>query len=257
VFTRKRKRREQLRATALPAAWQTAILRNVPYWQLLSAAERNELAGHVQVLMAEKPWEGCGGLDLSDEIRVTIAAQAGLLLLNRETDYFPKLGSILVYPGRYLVDAEHRLPDGTVIAGEEIRSGESWLRGSVVFSWQDVLDGAADPADGQNVVLHEFAHQLDSESGANEGAPLLDTPEMQAEWARVLGHEYDRLRGDLATGRATFLRPYAATSPAEFFAVVTEAFFEQPIPLRQRHPELYLQYQLYYRQDPAARFSPG
>ncbi|MCK4340198.1 MAG: zinc-dependent peptidase [Phycisphaerae bacterium] len=254
MFGFKRRRRRRLSQRPFPPEWRAIIERNVPYCRLFAADERKEMQGHIQVFLREKRFEGCGGLELTDEMRVTIAAQACMLLLNRESDYYPKLSSILVYPARYVVDAARRLPDGTVVEGEEIRAGESWLRGAVVLSWDDARHGAIDVRDGHNVVLHEFAHQLDSESGAVDGAPVLPRRSMYADWARVLGREYERLRDDLAQRRRTLLRPYGATSPAEFFAVVTEMFFEQPVALQRRHPELYEQMTLFYNQDPAARF---
>jgi Mlc titration factor MtfA (ptsG expression regulator) len=225
----------------------------VAYVGTLSEAGRRALCGHIQVFLAEKRFEGCGGLEITDEIRVTIAAQACVLLLNLETDYYPTLRAILVYPHEYVARGARRQPDGTVIEGPEARAGESWFRGAVVLSWNDVMRGAADIDDGRNVVFHEFAHQLDSESGANEGAPALGRRSRYLAWARVLGREYRQLQADLEHHRRTLLDAYGATSPAEFFAVVTEAFFEQPVALRRRHAALYDQLASFYGQDPAAR----
>ena len=257
MFGFKRRRRRRWRQLPFPTEWREIIERNVPYCRLFTDDERREMQGHIQVFLHEKTFEGCGGLVLTDEIRVTIAAQACMLLLGRQTDYYPRLSSILVYPARYVVEATRRMPDGTVVEGEEIRAGESWLRGAVVLSWDDALHGAVDPHDGHNVVLHEFAHQLDGESGSVDGAPILPRRSMYADWSRVLGQEYERLRDDLAHRRRTVLRPYGATNPAEFFAVVTETYFEQPRALRRRHPALYEQMMRYYQQDPAVRFAGG
>lgn len=249
----KRRRRKRLRTQPLPEAWQGLIQRNVPHYRLLTDAEREELAGHTQVLLAEKYFEGCGGLEMTDEIRVTVAVQAALLLLNRDTDYYPRLSSILVYPARYVADTTRRLPDGTVVEGEEIRAGESWYHGSVVLSWDDAQHGAVDWRDGHNVVLHEFAHQLDSESGDVNGAPALPDKARYAEWSRVMTREFAQLQDDLRHRRPTVLRPYGATSPPEFFAVATETFFERPQELQRKHPELYDLLRQYYCQDPAER----
>lgn len=253
VFGIRRRRRERLRRKPVPAEWLAIIRRNVPYWHLLAPPERQELLGHVAVLLAEKRFEGCGGLRLTDEIRVTIAAQAAVLLLGRETDYYPTVRTILVYPHRYVDERPRRQPDGTVIEGPQVRLGESWFRGPVVLSWDDVRRGAADIRDGHNLVFHEFAHQLDAESGASEGAPALGSRSRYLAWARVLGAAYDDLREDIRSRLPTLLDAYGATSPAEFFAVATECFFERPVALRRRHPELYEQLRTYYRQDPAAR----
>jgi Mlc titration factor MtfA (ptsG expression regulator) len=221
--------------------------------RLLDAGEGRELLGHVQVFLDEKRFEGCGGLDVTDEIRVTIAAQACLLLLGRDTDYFPRLRTILVYPRRYVVDGVRRLSDGTLVDGPEVRGGESWTHGAVVLSWDDVRRGAMHVGDGLNVVLHEFAHQLDSESGAMEGAPDLGDSTRYATWAQVLGESWERLHTELSEQRQSFVRSYGSVSPAEFFAVVTEAFFERPLQLRHHDPALYAQFAEYYRQDPASR----
>jgi Mlc titration factor MtfA (ptsG expression regulator) len=254
MFGLKRRRRQRLRRQAFPARWSTAIQTNVPYYHLLTPAEQVELYGHVLILMHEKRFEGCGGLSVTDEIRATIAAQAAILLLGRETDYYPKLRTILVYPTKYIAETARRLPGGMIIEGPEARLGEAWYRGALVLSWEDVLRGAANPADGDNVVFHEFAHQLDSESGANEGAPDLPTREARASWARVFEHEFRQLIEELHLGHPTVLRPYAATNPAEFFAVATEYFFELPYALRTRHPALYREMAAYFHQDPARRF---
>lgn len=253
MFSSRRKRRDRVRNRPFPPQWLDTLERNVAYYRLLTADEQAELRGHIQVFLDEKRFEGCGGLEITDEIRVTIAAQACILLIHRETDYYPRMQTVLVYPHRYVANAKLRLRDGTVLEGVHTRLGESWYRGPVVLSWDDVRQGAADVHDGHNVVFHEFAHQLDSESGANEGAPVLPRRSMYIAWARVLGHEYEHLIDDLQHHRRTFIDAYGATSPAEFFAVVTEAFFEQAAQLKQRHPELYNQLAAFYQQDPAAR----
>jgi hypothetical protein len=204
------------------------------------------------VFLAEKHFEGCGGLQMTDEAQVTIAAQACVLLLHRQTDYYPNLVSILVYPTTYLVPGGQSTPDGLVAEGTQARLGESWARDVVVLAWDSVLSGAADIHDGHNVVLHEFAHQLDQESGAGDGAPVLPRRSMYVAWARVLGHDFDQLVRDTAHHHRTLIDHYGATNPAEFFAVATETFFEKPRQLQSKHPELYLQLQQFYSQDPAA-----
>jgi hypothetical protein len=252
MFGIRARRRRKLRARPLPPEWWRVIDRNVPYVRGLSEGDRRELAGIVQVLLNEKRFEGCGGLEMTDEIRVTIAAQAAVLLLHRATDYYPTLKSILVYPSRYVATLRRVQPDGTVVEGEHARLGESWERGALVLSWTDVLRGAGAPGDGHNVVFHEFAHQIDGESGAMEGAPALGAPARYREWARVLGGEYEDLLGAVHRGHGSLIDGYGATSPAEFFAVVTELFFERPVAMRARYPELYAEFRAFYRQDPAA-----
>ena len=202
--------------------------------------------------MNEKKFEGLDGLEITEEIKVTIAAQACILLLHRDTDYYPTLHTILVYPHLFYSQIKHRLPDGIIEEGEQGRLGESWYRGPVILSWDDVRRSAHDHNDGHNVVFHEFAHQLDSESGANEGAPLLPQRSSYIAWARVLSDEYQDLLNDIKNHHTSDIDTYGATNPAEFFAVVTEYFFEKPIQLQKHHPELYEQFKNFYKLDTAA-----
>jgi MtfA peptidase len=245
------RRRERLRSQPFPPAWLTIIERNVSIYDRLPQADQRELHGHIQVFLAEKHFEGCGGLELTDEIKVTIAAQACLLLLHRETSYYPRLITILVYPHAYVAKSVESIGGGIVLEGETARLGEAWKEGVVVLSWDDVRRGASDLHDGHNVVLHEFAHQLDQQDGTADGAPILEHRSQYVTWARVLSDEYDQLRRDTEQGRRDVLDEYGATNPAEFFAVATECFFEKPSQLRRKHPQLYEELKAYYRQDPA------
>ena len=243
-------RRRRLRAAPFPPEWLRVLERRVPLYGRLSEADQQELRGHVQVFLAEKNFEGGGGMRVGDEVRVIIAAQASLLLLHRETDYFPGLSSIIVYPDEFVVQQSETDETGVVFEGEDIRSGESWQHGTLVISWKDVLLGGTDGYEDYNVVLHEFAHQLDTEEGITSGAPLLGRrPRLR--WHGVLEEEYERLRADEAAGRPTLLDPYGAEHPAEFFAVATECFFTIPTELRDQHPDLYDELARYFRQDPA------
>ena len=256
MFGIRKRRRRRLRATPAPARWRQILERNFAYFNRLPETDRRELLGLVQVFLAEKNFEGCGGLELTEEMKITIAAQACLLLLHRETDFYPGLGSILVYPAAYTAPVHRRMSNGTVAEGPQVRLGESWSRGAVVLSWSDVLRSGADLAEGHNVALHEFAHQLDAEDGTVDGAPALPRPSMYTAWARVLGAEYAHLLDDIHRHRPTLIDPYGATNPPEFFAVATEIFFEKPRQLLQMHPALYEQLRLFYAQDPAA-IAPG
>lgn len=244
----KDRKRAAVRAQPFPPAWQEFLHDNVPYVRTLPPEARDELLDHVKILLDEKRFEGCGGLELTDEIKVTIAAQAAVLLLGRETDYYPDLEVILVYPSAYLDRRPRVVEGGIVVEDGEARLGESSDRGVVVLAWDSVLKGAADVRDGHNVVFHEFAHQLDQEDGEADGAPVLDKRASYAAWARVLGAEYK----ELLRSPDPVIDDYGMKSPAEFFAVVTEAFFERPRALRARHPALYEQMSAFYKQDPAA-----
>jgi hypothetical protein len=254
MFIFKKMRRRRLRQKTFPADWIHILTSNVPYYGRLSPVDRQELHGHIQVFLAEKYFEGCGGLAVTEEMKVIIAGQACILLLHREADYYPKLVSILVYPTAYLAHHRERDSAGLVTEGIEQRQGESWSHGTVVLSWDDVRAGIADAQDGHNVVYHEFAHQLDIEDGHQaDGSVTLPRGSMYSAWARIFSREYRALKKDLAAGRKTVLDSYAATSPAEFFAVATECFFEIPLAVKEKHPELYAELKLYYNQDPAAR----
>jgi Mlc titration factor MtfA (ptsG expression regulator) len=250
MFGIKRRRRKRLRAVPFPSEWHSILQSNIALYRRLPEADKSELRGHIRVFLAEKHFEGCGGLALTDQIGLIVAAQACLLLLHRQTDYFPKLRTVLVYPRAYLAPVSEPEADGIIAEGSESRLGESLELGAVVLSWEDVLADAKQ-LDGANLVLHEFAHQLDAEERGAEGVPLLESHELYATWARVLGDEYRRLRRDSAAGRWTVLDEYGASDPAEFFAVATESFFERPRLLRHRHRELYEELRRYYVQDPA------
>jgi len=257
MFGFKRRKRRRIREAPFPADWLAILKRRVAYYHRLTPGDQAELRGHIQVFLAEKEFGGCAGLEITDDIRVTVAAMACILLLHRETNYFPLMHSVLVYPRHYFVPTVQEL-EGGIVAEETLDyEGESWRRGPVVLSWADVLKDAADPDDGYNVVLHEFAHQLDSESGAEDGAPPIPDRSMASDWARVLGEAYRELIDDIEEGRPHFIDAYGTTSPAEFFAVVTELFFEAPAELKHYHPELYDRFKHYYRQDPVTRLPAG
>ena len=231
---------------------------NVAHYCMLDDAERAELRAMMQVFLEEKHWEGCGGLDLTDEIRVTIAAQACLLQLGLPNDYYRNVESILIYPST-VVPPEHNLSvfervDGPVAASVPLL-GQAFAQGPVILVWDAVLHGARHPEQGHNVVYHEFAHKLDMLDGAADGTPLLANRDQLAEWVAVCSHEFLRLRQLAETGHKTFLDAYGAKDEAEFFAVATEEFFDRPFALQKHAPQLYRVLSAYYRQDPAGRAS--
>jgi MtfA peptidase len=252
LFGKSRRRRDRLRAEAFPDHWRRIVETRIPLFSRLSAADGEELLGHARVLLEEKHFEGAGGLLMRDEVRVTIAAQAAFLLLHRDTDYFPRLTSVIVYPNSYVAESKHA-EGGIWSEGEEHLSGHTQRNlGALVLAWDDVKAGAADPNDGRNLVLHEFAHQLDFEDGSTDGTPLLDSGAQARAWAEVFGVELEALRRAADAGDPTLLDPYGAEDPAEFFAVATETFFECGAALSERHPGLYGELRKFYRQDPAA-----
>jgi len=243
----RRIKRKKLLAMPFPQEWEQILQKNIPLYNRLPDHLKQQLHGLVNVLIAEKNFEGCGGLKMTDEIKVTIAAQAGILLLNRKARYFPKLHTILVYPHTY--SAKTVNSNGVVtIDGHSIRLGESWQNGPVVLAWDSVTGGTRNIADAQNVVLHEFAHQLDQEDGEADGAPILEHRSSYVAWARVLSKEYEILQKK--KHRKSVMSKYGATNPAEFFAVATETFFEKSKKMKKRHPELYDELKNYYKMDP-------
>jgi Mlc titration factor MtfA (ptsG expression regulator) len=231
-----------------PVAWEDILQQRVPLYRFLSESDRRELRAYIRWFLGSKDFEGCAGLVITDEIRVVVAAQACLLLLHRETPCYERVRLIRVYPGTAFAQGS-----------TDSASGESWQHGVVLLAWDSVRAGAANPFDGDNVVLHEFAHQLDQEDGQIDGTPRLARgmgPPQQAgiytAWARMLSKEYQDFRLDVEKGSKTVMDPYGAGDPVEFFAVATECFFEKPKPLCKRHPELYAALKQFYGQDPAA-----
>jgi Mlc titration factor MtfA (ptsG expression regulator) len=244
-------RRRRIARRPFPAAWRDIVRRRVPLVRELPAAQQLRLKKHIQVLLAEVPFIGCAGLEVSDEMRVTIAAQAAFLLLGRGGS-FGNLREVLVYPGHFVVPRTEAGAGGVVHEGRDVLAGQSWQRGQVLVAWDAVCDGAADPHDGANVVMHEFAHQLDQDTGAANGAPYVGRGALQQAWARVMNQEFDALHARLALAQPSLIGPYAATSPAEFFAVTTELFFERPDALAAEWPALYEQLKRCYRLDPVS-----
>jgi Mlc titration factor MtfA (ptsG expression regulator) len=239
-------RRRERKRPPLSDDERATIERHVPYVRWMPPELRGELEGLVRVFLAEKCFEGCGGLDATEPIRLAVAAQACILLLGRDTAVYPLLSSVLIYPGAFVVP-ESEILGGIVDETPQERIGESWVHGSVVLSWDDVERHGA----GVNVVFHEFAHQLDHESGGDDGTPLLPNAAMNERWRAVMTDAYQALVAAVAAGEPTLLDEYGVESPAEFFAVTTECFFELPHRMRDVHPQLYALLAEFYRQEPA------
>jgi len=244
------KKLQQFADMPFPAEWETILEKNVTLYRHLPDALREQLHNTIKIFIAEKHFEGLGGLEITDEIKVTIAAEASLLLLNRKNSDYPGLSSILVYPSAYVAQQTTPVGGGVYIEGESVRLGESWQHGSVVLAWDHVKQGAVNSQNGHNVVLHEFAHQLDQEGGASDGTPILEKRSSYATWARIMSKEYEQLRSDIEHNKKSVMDDYGATNPAEFFAVATETFFEKPKQLQKKAPDLYAELKDFYKVDP-------
>lgn len=247
---RRRRRHEHHGSQPFPAKWRRILRRHMPYYRRLPFNLQRQLQQRIQVLIAEKNFVGCNGLVVTDEMRVLVAAQASLLLLNRQTECFPELVDVLVYPDSFIVERDEIDHNNVVHRVRHRVAGESWSDSQVVLSWADVVAGALDANDGYNVVLHEFAHQLDHENGRGDGAPPLASRDQANQWSDVFNREFTRLHSALDNNEPTLLDPYAAQNPVEFFAVATETFFERPARLNAEHPELYDALARYYCVSP-------
>jgi Mlc titration factor MtfA (ptsG expression regulator) len=245
-----KQRRNKIKKRPFPPLWSAIIENNLPIYLHLSPDERRRLQGHIQVFLREKQFIGCQGLQVTEEMKLTIASVASLLLLNERGEYFPKLRSILIYPTVYFVNQTIAVSDYVVEERQDARLGESWTKDQLILSWQQVQQDTQNWQDGHNVVLHEFAHQLDQEDGKAEGVPILQQKSDYPVWARVMTAEYQQLCNDIQQNAITIIDSYGATNPAEFFAVATETFFEKPQQLSSHHPALYQLLQNYYQLNP-------
>jgi MtfA peptidase len=251
MFFARKRRRAQLLATPLSAAAEATIREKVPLYRRLPDQRRPALQGAMQVLLAEKHWEGCDNLVVTEEMRLMIAAQAALLQLRPEADHFPGLDTILVYPETFVVAHPRQDEHGFVTEGEDELAGESWQRGVVILSWHDVLTDTRKVGDGYNVVLHEFAHQLDDEYGGGaDGAPRLPRA-LAPRWAEAFAAAFERHQRRLARRREVLFDADAAEDPAEFFATAVELFFEMPRDLKQEYADVYTVLAEYLHVDPS------
>lgn len=242
-------RRQQLANQPFPSDWIVILERHIPIYRNLPKTLRLKLHGHINVLLKSKKFKGCGGLKLTDEIKVIIAGVASLLILNQRGNYYSKLRLILVYPTAFIASKTTSIGD-QYLEEKQVKSGESWGIGVLVLSWQTIRYDTQHWQDGRNVILHEFAHQLDQEGGRASGVPLMEKRSDYVTWARIFQNEYEQLCRDIERGVPTVIDEYGATDPAEFFAVATETFFEKPFQLQRQHPELYNELKRYYKLNP-------
>lgn len=242
----RKRRRKKILARPWPESWDLHLQRNVRLTWEMTEPQMDALRNRVKVFVSEKHWEGCEGLKLTEEIKVTIAAQACLMLLGVNDWYFDNVKSVLIYPKAF-----HReIGDGVSEGQSQHRAGEAWQGGPIILSWRDSLRGGRNEDDGQNVVIHEFAHALDGLDGEMGGSVMFDDAASTLAWKQVVKEGYAELCRAKEMGRRTILDHYGATNEAEFFAVATETFFEQPRELSREHKELFELLKKYYRIDP-------
>ena len=234
-----------------PAEWRKTLRQNFPVFRRMPADLQLQLKTRIKQFIHEKEFIGCAGLEITDEIRVTVSASACMLLLNRDSGVLGGLKYILIYPDAFLVNRESINAEGLPVDQHRGLLGESWDNGKVILSWEDVLKGNKNFNDGANVAIHEFAHQLDHASGATNGAPFLGDASRSKRWSSVLTDEFERLRQAAYRGDETLIDKYGTTNPAEFFAVVTETFFELPRQMQAEHPALFAELKAYYKVDPS------
>ena len=251
MFFLRGRRRKKLLATPLSEAQRRLLHGAAPLCAALPETLRARHEGVVQVLLTEKHFEAAGGLDLDAAMQLNIAGHAALLQLREDADYYPGLDTILVYPDTFVVHDERWDEGGVVHEGPDERAGESWQRGVVVLSWKDV-EREARQRDGYNVILHEFAHQLDEQDGEADGTPLLPTAELTESWPRVFQAAFEAHQRRLRRRRPLLFDEDAAESPTEFFATAVELFFELPHDLRQAYPEVHAILAEYLELDPAS-----
>lgn len=235
----------RLSTDPVPVEWHDVVARNVPLARGLSAPDQDRLLRVARLFIEQVPFEGCSGLVVSDEIRITIAATAALLIHRLPYPRFTKLVRILVYPDTFVPAKAESRHDSMVLEADPTL-GQAWMNGVVVLSWAAVRRDAEDPRVSSNVIVHEMAHILDAEDGIFDGTPLFDDTSQAAEWARILTREFARQRDAVDAGDDAPLDDYAAQNHAEFFAVATEAFYCSPELLRGRLPELYRQLQRFF-----------
>jgi hypothetical protein len=241
---------QQLANQSLDPELLDLMRQHMPLYDRMPSELQHRLQGLVNVFLNDKSFFGSGGLEVTDEMRLAVAGNACLLLLNRDGPRFPGSDTILLYPDTIVT---HQVKyDGPIAReGPSARLGESWHRGPVIFSWADVLRGVNNPNDGHNVVLHEFAHKLDEENVSMDGLPVLREHADYPDWAHIMSTEFAHLIERVRHNRNRVLDRYGSTSPAEFFAVATEAFFEKGKKMQERVPKLYVQLEQYYGVDPA------
>ena len=249
----KQHHRAKITSQAFPGEWESILESGWGLWPRLNDQERASLRDTIQILVDEKYWEGCAGVDVDDRTKVLIAAMAGTLLLDRPLGYFPNVHTILVYPAAYVQSQERVGSDGLVHTGSS-NLGEAWYNGPVVLSWKDAEESALHPGRANNVVQHEFAHTLDMQTGMTNGTPPMRSKDEYGRWHEVMTTQFAEVLACYERGGRDVIRAYGVTNVAEFFAVTTETFYDAPVALKAHRPALYDAFQEFYGVDPLQWF---
>ncbi|SDY90414.1 zinc-dependent peptidase [Nitrosomonas halophila] len=246
------RRRYILKRESIPdAVWQDVLAR-LYFLRGLGVEEITQLRQLAVLFLHDKKITGAQDFIITEEMRVMIAVQACLLILKLDLDYYDNWVEVILYPGQFILNHEYADENGIVHRINMVASGESWLAGPVILSWEDVRN--VHNTRGYNVVIHEFAHKLDMLTGAANGFPVLHGSMNRHAWSAIFSQAYEDFCERVERGREKVVDPYAAESPAEFFAVLSEAFFVRPQQLKRYLPAVYQQLAAFYRQDPAMRW---
>lgn len=245
-----RYRRNKSKYNEFPKEWDELLTAQWPLYHRLPELLKQNLKERIKMFLAEKTFIGSGGFVINDQHKILIAAQACLLIVNKPFEYYDKLSSILIYPSAFIVKRPEVLANGTVSEQKKINLGEAWGNGKIVLSWDDSYSGMINASDGQNVVIHEFAHLLDQTNGSPNGAPFLAHAKNYKRWSQIFAIAFERLQKSTHHGKKTLFNPYGETNPAEFFAVVSEIFFEQSDLFQQQEPALHEELVKFYGVDP-------
>jgi len=243
-------KRLRIRNRPFPSQWVRVLQDRVPIYPNLTEDARKKLHNRVQIFLNEKIFEGCGGFTMTEESRVIIAAYACMLILEEPSGYYPSLKSILVYPADYVAPVYEQDAGGVVTEGWESRSGESWNPGNIVLSWKDISRDIKHPRDGNNLIYHEFVHQLDYQYGLSSGIEDDGQTDSEDEWTQELARTYRSLIRKAQRGQNDLLDLYGATAPAECLAVATECFMEKPQALKRQYPKIYRHLASFFGFDP-------
>jgi len=243
-------RRRRALGRPFPDAWRELLTQSFAHWRTLDGEERRQLEDLIRVILVDKYWEATHGFTLTEEMRVLIAALASLVILGLDYDYYHRVTSIIVAPSTVTLAGDRPVGEGLYTSDREWIIGQAHYDGPVLIAWDAARRGARHPERGRNVVYHEFAHKLDMLGGSVDGTPPLESKAEYRRWVEVCQAEYERVRRGEG---GEILDPYAAENPGEFFAVVTEVFFDRPLALQAEMPHLYAVFRDFYRQDPADR----